>query len=162
MSIMKHIIISFALMPLLSAAQVNKVAGNFSHATECMGVEGDGSQTVKAYGNGRHRWDAIEQARKNAVSDVIFNGLREGKPECEQRPLVPEVNARQKHEKYFNAFFADDGPYKEFVSTEDERLAQRVRRDKTRGRESVSHAFIVRVLRPQLKEKLIADGILKQ
>ncbi|MBK9416185.1 MAG: hypothetical protein IPN62_02585 [Flavobacteriales bacterium] len=153
---------SFLLLPLLGQAQVNKVAGNFSHGTECMGVEGDGSQTVKAYGNGRHRWDAIEQARKNAVRDVIFNGLREGKPECEQRPVVPEVNARQKYEKYFNTFFADDGPYKEFVSTEDERLAERVRRDKTRGRESVSHAFIVRVLRPELKARLIADGILEQ
>lgn len=159
---MKHIILlPFLLLCFTGQAQVDRVAGNFAHATECMGVEGDGSQTVKAYGNGRNRWDAIEQARKNAVRDVIFNGLREGKQDCEQRPLVAEVNAREKYEKYFNTFFADDGPYKEFVTTEDERLAQRVRRDKTRGRESVSHAFIVRVLRAELKAKLIADDILK-
>ena len=160
---MKNILLTtLLLISFTGYGQVSQIAGNFSHGTECMGVEGDGTQTVKAYGNGRHRWDAIEQARKNAVRDVIFNGLREGKQECEQRPLVAEVNAREKYEKYFNTFFADEGPYKNFVSTEDERLAQRVRRDKSRGRESVSHAFIVRVLRPQLREKLIADGILKQ
>ena len=34
--------LSFLLLPFLGAAQVDKVAGNFSHATECMGVEGDG------------------------------------------------------------------------------------------------------------------------
>ena len=79
-------------------------------------------------------YDAMQKARKNSVRDVIFNGVREGKQDCEQRPLVAEVNAREKYEKYFNTFFADDGPYKEFVTTEDERLAQRVRRDKSRGR----------------------------
>lgn len=146
------------------SAQVPRTTGAFSHGTECVGVEGDGSQTVKAYGSGRNRLDALEQARKNAVRDVIFNGIRLGKPECEVKPVVSEVNAREKHERYFNTFFADDGPYKEFVSTEDERRAQRVRRGKTRSADgsSVSHAFVVRVLRNELEQRLISDGILPQ
>lgn len=148
---------------VIANAQVPRTTGTFSHGTECMGVEGDGSQTVKVYGSGRNRWDALEQARKNGVRDVIFNGIRSGQPDCAVRPMVNEVNAREKHERYFNTFFADDGPYKEFVSTEDERHAQRVRRGKTRSASGseVSHAFVVRILCVELKQRLIADGILK-
>ena len=135
---MRKLILTLLLLSAIDlAAQQNRTAGNFSNPTECMGVEMDGSQTLKAYGNGRNRSDAIEQARKNAVRDVLFNGIREGKAGCETRPLVPEVNAQRKHEKYFNAFFADDGPYKEFTSTEDERLGRRVMRDRSTGRGSV-------------------------
>jgi hypothetical protein len=126
-----------------------------------MGVEGDGSQTLKVSGTGRNRSDAIEQARKNAVRDVLFNGIREGKPECERRPLVPEVNARQKYAAYFDAFFADDGPYASFVTAEDERLGRRIMRERQTGRGSVSHQFIVRVLRSELRARLIADQILQ-
>ena len=34
---------------------------------ECLGVEGDGSQTIRAYGFGKDKDDAVEQAQKNAV-----------------------------------------------------------------------------------------------
>ncbi len=160
---MRYLILPMLLLTTLAvSAQVPRTPGTFSHGTECVGVEGDGSQTVKAYGNGRHRWDALEQARKNAVRDVIFSGIRLGKPECEVKPLVNEVNAREKYEQYFNTFFTDGGPYQEYVSTEDERHAQRVRRGKTRSADGaqVSHAFIVRILRNELKQRLVADGIL--
>jgi len=122
----------------------------------------DGSQTVKAWGNGRNRWDAIEQAKKNAVKDVLFNGIYEGKQECEKRPVVAEVNAQQKYETYFNKFFADDGEYKNFVSLKDERIGQKVSRDRKGARQSVTHGVVVRVLRAELKQKMIEDGILKK
>ena len=43
-----------------------KGAGNYTYDTECIGVEGDGSQTVKGWGSGRNREDAVEQAKKMA------------------------------------------------------------------------------------------------
>jgi hypothetical protein len=70
-----------------------------------MGVEGDGSQTLKSWGNGRNRKDACEQAKKNAVKEVLFKGIIHGRSGCEQRPLVPEVNAEMKYENFFNSFF---------------------------------------------------------
>lgn len=159
---MHKLLLSLMLFSAIDlAAQSNRAAGNFSNPTECMGVELDGSQTLKAYGNGRNRSDAIEQARKNAVRDVLFNGIRGGKAECETRPLVTEVNAQRKHERYFNTFFADDGPYKAFTTTEDERLGRRVMRDRSTGRGSVSHALIVRVLRSELRQRLVSDGIIQ-
>lgn len=137
------------------------IAGNYTYKTECMGVELDGSQTLKAWGNGRNRSDAVEQAKKNAIRDVIFNGINEGKTECNSKPLIFEVNAQEKYENYFNAFFADKGEFINFISLRDERIFDKISRDKKKARESVTHGLIVRVLRNELKEKLIADGILK-
>lgn len=154
-----------AVVALLTFSGVNaqkKIAGNYGYKTECMGVELDGSQTLKAWGNGRNRSDAVDQAKKNAVRDVIFNGISEGKTECNVKPLIFEVNAQEKYEDYFNKFFADGGEYKNFISLRDERIFDKISRDKKKARESVTHGLIVRVLRTELKEKLIADGILKK
>ncbi len=142
-------------------AQKN-IAGNYSYKTECMGVELDGSQTLKAWGNGRNRSDAVDQAKKNALRDVLFNGITEGKNECNMKPLIFEVNAQEKYEDYFNKFFADGGEFKNFISLRDERIFDKISRDKKKARQSVTHGLIVRVLRTELKEKLIADGILKK
>lgn len=146
---------------LISCNSQKKIAGNYSYKTECLGIEMNGSQTVKAWGNGRNRFDAIEQAKKNAVNDVLFSGIYEGKQDCEKRPVVAEVNARQKYETYFNKFFADDGEYKKYVSLKDERIGQKVSRDRKGARQSVTHGVVVRVLRTELKQKMIEDGILK-
>ena len=138
-----------------------QIIGNYIYKTECMGIELDGSQTLKAWGNGRNRADAIEQAKKNAVRDVLFNGVSEGKQDCNKKPLLFEVNAQEKFETYFNAFFADKGAYKDFISLRDERIFDKIKRDRKKARESVTNGLIVRVLRAELKEKLIADGIIK-
>lgn len=129
---MKNILLSTFVVALFVFPSCNpqkKIAGNYTYKTECLGIEMDGSQTVKAWGNGRHRWDAIEQAKKNAVNDVLFNGIYEGKQDCEKKPVVSEVNARQKHEAYFNKFFADGGEFKDYVSLRDERIGQKIKRD---------------------------------
>ncbi|MFN8274135.1 MAG: hypothetical protein U0X58_04550 [Flavobacteriaceae bacterium] len=156
--------ITIALLLLTSWVGFSQknIAGNYGYKTECMGVELDGSHTVKAWGSGRNRSDAVEQAKKNAVRDIIFFGLLEGKQDCKQKPLILEVNAQEKYEDYFNKFFADGGEYKNYISLRDERILDKLSRDRKKGRGSVTNGFIVRVLRSELKEKLIADGIIKQ
>jgi len=137
----------------------NEIAGNYTYKTECFGVELDGSQTLKAWGNGRNRFDAIEQAKKNAVRDVLFKGIIEGKSDCNMKPVIPQVNAQEQHEDYFNKFFADGGEYKNYVSLKDG-IGQK-KKDRKPARESVTHGIVVRVLRAELKQKIITDGILK-
>ncbi|MEY2631092.1 MAG: hypothetical protein RLZZ469_1990 [Bacteroidota bacterium] len=149
------------LSTCLGFSQKN-IAGNYGYKTECLGVELDGSETVKAWGNGRNRSDAVEQAKKNALRDVIFFGLVEGKQDCKQKPLILEVNALEKYEDYFNKFFADGGEFRNYISLRDERIFDKVSRDRKKARESVTNGLILRVLRSELKQKLIADGIIKQ
>jgi len=138
------------------------ISGNYTYRTECLGTELDGSLTVKAWGNGRNRADAIEQARKNAVNDVIFRGITEGTGGCNVRPVVGEVNARMKYEDYFNAFFRDRGEFQRFVTTQDEMFADRFRRDPRMSRHGYTYGVVLRIKRAELREKLISDGILKQ
>jgi hypothetical protein len=152
----------FVLVLTFSATAQKKTAGYYAYKTECLGVELDGSQTLKAWGNGRNRADAVEQAKKNAMRDVIFKGIREGKQECNQKPLIFEVNAEEKYEDYFNAFFADGGEYKNYVSLRDERIGDKINRDRKKMTESVTNGLVVRILRAELKAKLIADNIIKK
>ncbi len=160
---MKKIVLLFLFFIAISSCSSKKeVAGNYTYKSECMGVELDGSQTIKAWGNGRNRSDAVAQAKKNAVRDIIFFGISQGKSECNSRPLIFEVNAQEKYEDYFNRFFADQGEYKNFISLRDERIFDKVSRDRKDARESVTHGMIVRVLRNDLRSKLVTDGIIKK
>jgi hypothetical protein len=131
----------------------------YTYETECLGVELDGSQTVRAWGSGKNKSDAVEQAKKNAVRDIVLKGNLTGKDECALKPLLLEVNAAEKHEIYFNAFFADGGEYKNYVNTEDEKRWSKVSET---NKSYVKYGVILRVLRPELKEKLMNDGILKK
>jgi hypothetical protein len=159
---MKKIVLAISLALFSTGVKAQKsTAGNYNYKTECLGVELDGSQTVKAWGNGRNRMDAVEQAKKNAIKDVIFFGIREGKSECDKRPLVGEVNAQDKYQDYFNKFFTDNGPYLNFISLRDERISSKIKRDKKGARQSTTNGVIVRVLRADLRQKLIEDGIIK-
>jgi hypothetical protein len=147
------------LLVVLACHAQARTSGNYEFGSECMGVELDGSQTVKGWGFGRNRKDAVEQAKKNAVRDVLFKGIVSGKSECDSRPLLGEVNAQQKNETYFNKFFADGGEYLKYISLKDLGVGGI---DRKKGRSGVAYGLTLRILRPQLKEKLIADGILKK
>jgi hypothetical protein len=159
----KAIILAAALLLTTGAfAQrgQKKNAGAYTYPTECMGVEMDGSQTVKCWGSGKNRADAVEQARKNAVRDVLFKGITEGKQECNVKPIITEVNAQEKYEAYFNKFFTDDGAYKEFVNNKDESLWPKLVKDKKKNGSEITEGVIVRVLRSELKQRMIKDNIL--
>jgi hypothetical protein len=157
---MKKLVYLFMLTVSVAYSQ-KETAGNYAYKTECLGVELDGSVTVKSWGNGRNSSDAVEQAKKNAVRDVLFNGINEGKPDCFNKPLVFEVNAQQKNEDYFNKFFSDGGEYKNYISLRDERIFDKLSRDKKKARQSVTKGLVVRVLRSELKQKLIDDKLIK-
>lgn len=136
-------------------AQRNSNIGYYTIESECLGSELDGSITLRAWGTGRNRFDAVDQAKKNALREVIFKGIRKGSPECNQRPLLPEVNAEMKYEDFFNRFFSDrTDDYKKFCSGKDERLDNKIFRRGRGDSKMVTYSVIVRVLRAELKDYL--------
>lgn len=140
-----------------------KSGGSYTFETSCLGVEMDGSHTVQAWGDGRNRTDAIEQAKKNAVRDILFKGIRNGKPDCQMKPVVPEVNAQEKYEEYFNKFFADGGPYKQFISKKDGNDWHiEVIESRLKSGSQAKYRVTIRVMRSELKAKMIEDKILTQ
>ena len=153
-------IIYRALLIIISITGLNANAQTVysKYSVRCLGVELDGSQTLRVQGYGRNKNDAKEQAMKNAVYAVIFDGIRDGVEGCNMRPLVTEVNARERYEDYFDIFFSDKGAYKEYVSMRDTKKRSA---DKEKDRIGYSYDLTVRVLRPELKARLKADNIIK-
>lgn len=132
-------------------------AGNYSYKTECFGNSLDGSQTVKAWGTGRDKEEAIENAKKNALNDLIFKGIIEGKSGCDIRPIVAEVNARSKYEDYFNTFFTKGNNYNKFVTIDEKKNSYQV----IKARERITYGIVMKLHSAALKQKMITDGILK-
>ena len=155
-------ILGTTVMALLCAmtamAQKTAVYAYTNKTLECLGGELDGSQTLRVSGIGRNKADSKEQAKKNAVWAVIFNGIQGGAEGCNTRPLINEPNAAEKYEDYFNIFFADNGDYKEYISMED---TKRRSAKKAKSKVAANYTITVRVLRPQLRQRLISDGVLK-
>ena len=152
----KLLMLLICAMSLLNVyAQKNPVYARSS--IRCLGVELDGSQTLRVQGYGRNRSDAKEQAMKNAVWAVIFDGIREGAQGCNMRPLVTEVNAKERYEDYFNLFFSDNGEYKKYVSLRDTK-----KRSGGRSKDKLGYAYdlTIRVLRSELKARLKADNLI--
>ena len=97
------------LLVFAGCSSKKSVSSYHSFESECLGVELDGSETLRAWGRGKNRTDAIEQAKKNAVRDVLFKGVAAGSRECSVRPLVTEVNAQERY-AYYGTFFTTSRP----------------------------------------------------
>ena len=149
-------VVLLALCPTIGVFAQAAPKVNFE--VHCLGVELDGSQTLRVSGYGKNKSDAKEQAKKNAVWAVVFYGIQEGAAGCNTQPLVTEVNARERHEDYFNLFFSDGGLYKEFVSNEDYKTGSK---SYVKSKLGAKYTVTLRVLRPQLKARLKTDGIIK-
>ena len=155
---MKKVLFSMAvaLMAALTAGQAQTIVPRTS--VRCLGVELDGSETLRVQGYGRNRADAKEQAMKNAVWAVIFDGVIDGAEGCNMRPLVTEANAREHYQEYFDRFFADNGPYKEYVSLRDTKKRSG---GKAKNKTGYSYDLTVRVLRSELEARLRHDNVIE-
>jgi hypothetical protein len=149
-----------SIIVLMSCRATSNISGNYTHEIECFGTEYDGSITLKAWGKGKNRADALEQARKESVNAVLFTTIRNGKPDCAGGPVLNAPNIRETQADYFNNFFKDGGDYKKFTSNKDESFGKK---EKTKGRDGdVMYGFVIRVLKSELKKQMIADGILNK
>ena len=146
-----------ALVSLGAYSQVGSSA-RVDMETQCLGVEEDGTQTLRAWGFGKKKKDAVEQAMKNAVRDVLFKGIRSGMEGCDMRPMITEVNARERYADYFNKFFADGGKYKNYVSLKDKNTKKS--RESVKSSLGTRWSVTVRILCPKLRERLVKDKIL--
>ncbi len=144
--------LAFALFGILSPTHAQ------SYEPVCISHEQDGSLTLRVWGEGRNRSDAKEQARKNAVYEVLFNGVLKGNNGYMMRPIVSEVNARERYHDYFDIFFMDGGEFLKYVSLADKRSGSTKR---IKGQNQVRYCMTVRVLVPELQQRMKQDGILK-
>lgn len=157
MKIRYYLFLTLTFFSFFCFGQSKGNGANYTFNTKCIGTELDGSITLEVWGKGRHYFDALEQAKKNAVRDIIFRGIQDGNCQISAIVLLPKVKST--HEEYFAEFFSDDGPYLEFVSLKDERILNKMRRNKKKTREMQQRKVVVRVNRLGLKKKLKSDNI---
>lgn len=149
---------SLALTSCRGKQDITSSYSLFKFETTCVSNNGDGTQTLRAWGTGPSIDVAIEQAKKNALNDVIFKGIP-GEKGCSQRPLVTEVNARERYEDYFDRFFADGGEYKNFVFETSSKDSSRI---KSKGNSRENYGVIVTVKRSALRDQLRQDGVINE
>ena len=152
-------IIGFLVLALsfLAGCKSPSKAAFHRYETECLGKSMDGNQTLRVWGSGRNRADAIEQAMKKAVYEVTFTGIHAGGGECNAYPVITEPNARVKYEDYFDLFFADGGAYKNYVSIENQKKSA-MKKFKGDGNETMG--IIVVVNRSALRQRFVEDKII--
>ena len=153
-------ILASAVVALLFAAcGAHRSQAYYDYESKVIQAHGDGSYVIRAWGRGRNAAHSYEVAQKQALQDVIFSGVQAQSSNIEHlKPLCYDMNAREKYEDYFNAFFAEKGPWKQFIVMKDRRTftTNRSRTDaQTLGQVTVT------VYHADLKRKLQEDGIIK-
>ncbi len=148
---------------LFGSCGQQRSAAYYDYKSKVIATELDGSYTIRAWGRARNAIDAAEQAMKTAVYDVIFNEIDFASGTAPTttgtlRPLLLEVNAKEKYADYFNAFFAKGGDYKKYCSRKQERTLS-TRYKKTEAQ--MQTQLTVVVYRAELRQRLIDDNILK-
>ena len=131
--------------------QQKKTASYYNVETECLEDKLDGSYILQAWGKGSSKSEAIDQAKRNVLNDILFKGVKKG---CQLRPLIIEINASTKYRSYFYTFF--DEAYKDYISLE------KSQKTRNKSKKQTSYGIKVRVQVESIRKKLITDNILKQ
>lgn len=137
---------------------VTHTSSFYDMETECLGKNMDGLQTLRVWATGNDKNDALTQAQKKAVYEVVFNGISAGAGECNAYPVVDEPNARKEYEDYFDRFFSDSGNYKKYVNIAN-KDKDAMSAYKSGGR--IQFSIIVIVDRAGLRKQFKNDGIIK-
>jgi len=158
----KHILgilAAVALVVLAAGCGSRRSQAYYDYKSKIIASELDGAYTIRAFGRARNGIDAYEKAQKQAVRDVILVGVESSDATVTPlKPLLLEVNAEQKYEDYLNAFFAENGPWKQYCNLRQRRILSS---NFSRTDAQVLAQVSVTVFRNELKARLIADGILK-
>ena len=88
------------------------------YEVQCVGVGNEGTKLIKVFSYSKKADVAIDQAKKNAVHAMIFQGYNgnSGSGCPTQKPLTNNPGLEQEKSEYFDSFFADGGKYMKFVS----------------------------------------------
>ena len=106
---------NFSEAQIFAKKKANKDTKQWRYEVVCVD-EGKGTNyTIKVFSFSKKPKVAIEQAKKNAVHAIIFQGINSG-PCVSQKPLVMNPNIEQEKKEFFKSFFATGGKYMKFVT----------------------------------------------
>lgn len=145
------LILALFSITTLCFGQKSKNASYYSYKNECLEDKLDGNYIIKGWGTGSTKSEAIDQAKRNVLNDVLINGISKG---CNLLPLILDLNAKTKYKNYIYSFFNSD--YKEFIEVENSPKSLK------KSKKQTTYGIKLKVNRQALRQKLITDNILKQ
>ena len=145
-------------MLVMSSCGVKRSQAYYDQSTQVLSANYDGSYVLRVQVRARNAAVGFADAKRQAVRDVIFKGAKTASNGISDlKPLVFDMNAQEKHEDYFNAFFEDNGAWNNYCSLQDRRTnTSSFERTNTQMVQTVT----VTVDRAGLKRRLQADGII--
>ncbi|QZT38393.1 hypothetical protein K5X82_05730 [Halosquirtibacter xylanolyticus] len=141
------------LLLILSGCSTPRFIGSHSFHTSCLSDRLDGVVVLKSWGEGVSTSEALLNAQKVAIENLLFHGIIDGAVLL--KPMVNEVNVQQEHREYFRSFFSKRGPFKDFVSITGQK------KDLFRSQEGFVTGVVLELKRDALRSKLVEDGIIK-
>ena len=144
----------FMLICFSSNAQnkQTKSASFYHYETECLEDKLDGNFVFMAWGAGSSKKEAIDQAKRNAINDILFKGVN--KSTCSVRPLINEVQAREKYRGYLAEFFRED--YLDYIRIE------KSTKSKKKSRSQTTYGVKVKIDVEGIRNKLKTDNIINK
>ena len=125
-------------------------ASYYNYSTECLGDKLDGSYIFRAWGVGSTKKEAIDQAKRNVLNDILFNGITKG--QCRVNRLIVEINAKEKYRNYVYNFFNSE--YDDYIKI------QKSPKSRKKSRQQTVYGIKVRVKVEAMRQKLRADNII--
>lgn len=130
----------------------------YDQKSQVLSANYDGSYVIRTQVRSRNSALAFSEAQRKAVEEVIFDGVKSASSGVtDLKPLCFDLNAREKYETYFQAFFSDEGDWTQFVSLRDKRAGST---SYQRTNSQMVQTVTVTVQRAELKKRLQADGII--
>ena len=150
-------LLAVAALTLFVGCGPKRSQAYYNQPSVVMSAESNGIYVIRVQVRAKDAVVAFTEAQRKVVKEIIFDGIKAGNSGVSDlKPLCFDKNAQEKYEDYWNAFFDDKGPWKEFTSYKDRRAVTTLyERD---GRQMVETGTVT-VDRAGIKRKLQADGI---
>ncbi|MBS3738251.1 hypothetical protein [Mesohalobacter halotolerans] len=154
-------IVVLAVLCIACKSKIETVSGYYDYETECVSVDRNGIQTVKAWGIGLNEKEAILNARRRAVDDILFKGIRGGNSSCEIRPIILNPNKRRDNINYFNRFYAPKGLFEQYAGLPDENWLRRKLKTNKKNDGKLAYEIIIEVDVMGLREQMKRDNLIQ-
>ena len=123
------------------------------------GEGSEGTYLVKVWTYSKKANIAIEQAKKNAIHGIIFQGLIGFGRVSNQPPLSPDPGLEVAKADFFKDFFKDNGPYMKYVSVSGDGSV--AAGDVMKVGKEYKVGVVVSIRKDLLKSDLIKAGIIR-
>lgn len=154
-------ILCIALMCINCKPKLATVSGDYDYETECVSVEKNGFQIVKAWGTGMTEKEAVLNARRRAIDDILFMGIRGGKAGCSVRPIISNPNERSNQERYFMTFFAKGGSFEKYAALPHENWLSKKFKTNKKTNAKLAYEVLVKVDMLGLKNQMKTDKLIQ-